>query len=191
MTIYIALLRGINVGGKNKIKMAELRQALERIGLERVQTYIQSGNVLLESDTREDELREQIEREIAATFGITLTVVLRTAEEWERIVTQCPFADSELAEAAATCKGESFHVALLPEAPAHSGVERLAAAAESSEDAYAVAGRDVYLLFRRSIRDSKLANQLPKLGVAATVRNWNTVMRLLELARQMAAPPSS
>lgn len=183
-TIYVALLRGINVGGKNKIKMAELRTALEDIGLGRVKTYIQSGNVLFESPDDEASVRQKIEQEIASVFGITLTVVMRTAEEIEHIVAHCPFSAELIAEAAASCVGESLYVALLPESPPSSGIEKLAAA-NNGNDAYHIAGRDVYLLFRHSVRDAKLSTNLQKLGVTATVRNWNTMNKLVEMAKEM------
>jgi uncharacterized protein (DUF1697 family) len=77
MTIYIALIRGINVGGKNKVPMAELKRALEAISLGKVQTYIQSGNVLFESADEAESLRQRIEGEIHKVFGIAATVVLR------------------------------------------------------------------------------------------------------------------
>jgi uncharacterized protein (DUF1697 family) len=184
MTIYIALLRGINVGGKNKIKMTDLKTALENIGMARVQTYIQSGNVLFESQEGETSLRKRFEQEIEAVFGITLTVVLRTAEQLERIVGNCPFSEEALAEAAATCEGESLYVAMLPEAPSQLGIEKLAAA-NNEEDEYRIDGQDVYLLFRHSIRDAKLGTNLKKLGVSATVRNWNTMTKLMKLAIEM------
>ncbi len=184
MTIYIALLRGINVGGKNKIKMADLKTELEKIGLAKVHTYIQSGNVLFASDRDEPALRRDIEQMIEAVFGLSLIVVLRTASEITTIVESCPFPEVVLAEAEATCVGESLHVAMLPEPPAQSGVDKLDAV-ERGGDLYSIAGRDVYLLFRHSIRDSKLATGLPKLGVQATVRNWKTMNKLAELAEGM------
>ncbi|WP_410771258.1 DUF1697 domain-containing protein [Fontibacillus sp. BL9] len=184
MTIYIALLRGINVGGKNKIKMAELRTALENIGLTRVQTYIQSGNILFESEKDEPTLRKEIEQMIESVFGISLMVILRTDREMKMITRQCPFSEELLAEAAATCVGESLHVAMLPGAPEPAGIEKLESV-NYGDDLYVIAGRDVYLLFRGSIRDSKLAVNLHKLGVQATVRNWNTMNKLVELADGM------
>lgn len=75
-TVYIALLRGINVGGKNMIKMADLKRTFEALGLGRVQTYIQSGNVLFDSDEEEKTLRDRIEREIEAVFGFSVSVIL-------------------------------------------------------------------------------------------------------------------
>ncbi|MED1951150.1 DUF1697 domain-containing protein [Brevibacillus centrosporus] len=182
--IYVALLRGINVGGKNKIKMTELRSSLENIGLRRVKTYIQSGNVLFESSDAEATVRQRIEQEIAAVFGITLTVVIRTAEEMEKIVRHCPFSSELIAEAAATCVGESLYVALLPEPPLPSGIEKLAAA-NNEDDTYEIVGRDVYLLFRHSVRDAKLSVNLQKLGKPVTVRNWNTMSKLVEMAKEL------
>jgi uncharacterized protein (DUF1697 family) len=184
MTIYIALLRGINVGGKNKVKMADLKRSFEAIGLGRVQTYIQSGNVLFESDEEEAPLRRRIEAQIAADFGIQLVVVLRTAAELERLAGNCPFSAEDIAEADAASDAESLYVALLLEAPAPERVEQLSAYS-TPDDRFQIACRDVYMLFRYSVRDSKLAAQLPKLGVPATVRNWNTIGKLVALAKAM------
>lgn len=182
MTQYIALLRGINVGGKNKIKMADLKLAMENIGLAEVRTYIQSGNALFKSDKDELTLRSEMEAMILSVFGISLIVVLRTAEEFRTIVKGCPFPDELIQEADATCVGECLHVALLPEAPPASGIEKLEMAGIGEDLYHIVSERNVYLLFRKSIRDSKLAVNLPKLGVQATIRNFKTMTKLLEMA---------
>lgn len=184
MAIYIALLRGINVGGNNKIKMADLKRALETIGLGRVQTYIQSGNVLFESNEGEEPLRKKIEHEIESVFGLKVAVILRTSAELERIIAKCPFSEQEVSEAEATAAGECLHVAMLPEAPSQEGIDRLSAYGSEVEE-YRIEGREVYLLFRDSIRNSKLAVNLHKLGVSATVRNWNTMSKLASLAKAM------
>lgn len=184
MAIYIALLRGINVGGKNKIKMADLKQMFESIGLSRVQTYIQSGNVLFEADEEEASLRNRIEQAIEATFAIGAVVVLRTAEEMKLILENCPFSPEQVAEAEAASQVESLYVALLPEAPAKEGIERWSVY-QTEHDQFVIAGRDVYQLFHHSVRDSKLANNIQKLGVPATVRNWKTMSKLVALATAM------
>ena len=184
MTVYIALLRGINVGGKNMIKMAELKRMFQNIGLGRVQTYIQSGNVLFESDAEEEPLRRRIEQEIEATFGFSVTVILRTSGELEQIIEQCPFTEEAVTEAAATAQGESLYVSLMPEAPSPEAVEKLRAF-KSDREEYRVIGREVYLLFRDSIRNSKLASSLPKLNVPGTVRNWRTISKLALLAKAL------
>ncbi|KIL35101.1 cytoplasmic protein [Cohnella kolymensis] len=181
MAIYFALLRGINVGGKNIIKMAELKRMFEAMGLSRVQTYIQSGNVLFESNDEEERLRERIEHEIQAVFGFPVKVILRTAEELKRIAASCPFSEQEVAEAEAFSEGEKLYVGLLLEKPSSEGIERLKPY-QSVNDQYRVVGKEVFLLFRDSVRNSKLAANLEKLGVPVTVRNWKTMNKLVALA---------
>lgn len=185
MPIYIGLLRGINVGGKNKIKMADLRAMLEAMGFERVQTYIQSGNVLFESADEEKTVQAQMEQKIAETFGFTISVILRSAEELKQIVENCPFTAEEVAEAEAMSQVESLYVAMLPEAPPQAGVERTLTYCTDNDKMH-ISGRDVYLLYRHSIRDSKLASNLHRLQVPVTVRNWNTMNKLLSLADKAA-----
>ncbi|HDX9580373.1 TPA: DUF1697 domain-containing protein [Bacillus pseudomycoides] len=180
MTIFIALLRGINVSGHNKIKMAELRSTLETLGLSQVQTYIQTGNVLFKSDESKEQLRLRIEDAIRNNFGISIIVILRTADELERIVANCPYADVSLAE------GESIHVSILAEPPPQKIVDRLANS-ESNNDEYHINGLEIYFLFRQSILNSKLANNMQSLGNIATTRNWNTINKVAALAKAMQA----
>ncbi|MED3563306.1 DUF1697 domain-containing protein [Bacillus xiapuensis] len=176
--IYIALLRGINVGGHNKIKMADLKKMLETIGLKNVKTYIQSGNVLFESEEIAADLTRKIEEAIQKEFGFPVTVVLRTAPELEQIIKKCPYSLDDLFE------GESVHVAFLAGIPTDEGINYLQNF-NKGNDEYHIEGQDVYLYFRQSIRDSKLAAQLPKLGVQATVRNWKTVKNLDSMVKEM------
>ncbi|KJR45094.1 hypothetical protein UF75_4509 [Desulfosporosinus sp. I2] len=183
MTVYIALLRGINVGGKNVIKMAELKKVFEAIGLCDVQTYIQSGNVLFKSNQGEEFLGK-IEHEIEAVFGFSVTVVLRTLAELEQLVPNSPFSEEEVAEAEASTQAESQYVALLTHVPLQEKIALLDAY-RGENDLYRVIEREVYLLFHHSIRNSKLANNLYKLGVPATVRNWKTINKLTTLAKAM------
>ncbi|SDG95500.1 DUF1697 domain-containing protein [Desulfosporosinus hippei] len=184
MIVYIALLRGINVGGKNVIKMAELKKVFEAIGLCDVKTYIQSGNVLFKSNQGEEFLRGKIEHEIKAVFGFPFTVILRTSAELEQLVSNCPFSAEELADAEASTQAESQYVALLTHLPLQENIALLDAYREVN-DQYRIIGRDVFLLFNHSIRNSKLATNLYKLGVSATVRNWKTLNKLTTLAKAM------
>ncbi|ETT80943.1 DUF1697 domain-containing protein [Viridibacillus sp. FSL R5-0477] len=186
MTIYIAFLRGINVGGHNKIKMAELKQMFEKMGFKRVKTYIQSGNVLFESDEKEQFIHEHIEHEIKAVFGFAISVVLRTFSELERITEECPFSKEAIMAAEASSEGESLYVALLLEVPSQEKIERLSAFRTEYED-FQVEGREVYLLLRKSIRNSKLAINVQKLGVPVTIRNWKTMNKLTALAKEIEA----
>lgn len=184
MNIYIALLRGINVGGKNIIKMAELKRVFEKIELYDVKTYIQSGNVLFKSNESEEALRNKIEHEIEAVFGFSVKVILRTIAELEKIVSDCPFSETEILEAESASETESLYVAILSHAPLKERIEYLNSCRSESDD-YRVIGRDIFLLFHNSIRNSKLANNIQKLDVTATVRNWKTMNKLVKLAKDM------
>jgi uncharacterized protein (DUF1697 family) len=184
MTVYVALLRGINVGGKNIIKMAALKEAFEAIGLSKVKTYIQSGNVLFISNEEEEILCNKIEHEIQTVFGITTKIILRTADELEQIIFNCPFTEEEIKEAEQLSEVESLYVALLPLKLNEENIQRIEPY-RNKGDNYEIIGRDVYLLFQHSIRNSKLAGNLNKLELPSTVRNWKTLRKLSELAKAM------
>lgn len=184
MITYIALLRGINVGGKNKIKMPELKRVFEMIGLKKVQTYIQSGNVLFKSNETEEPLRKKIENEIQNAFGFPVTVVLRTATEFDQIIKKYPFTEEEVSKGGRSSEAESQYVALLTKIPLQENIQHLEAY-KSEKDDYRIIGREVFLLFHHSIRNSKLANNLHIVDVATTVRNWKTIYKLDELAKSI------
>jgi uncharacterized protein (DUF1697 family) len=184
MIIYIALLRGINVGGKNIIKMAELKLVFESMGLCDVKTYIQSGNVLFKTYEVEEDLHKKIEHGIEKAFGFVVPVILRTATELEHIIENCPFSEDEVSKAEATSEGECLYVALLTHAPAQEKIQLLDVY-RSESDNYRIQGRDVFLLFHNSIRNSKVANNLHRLDVLATVRNWKTLNKLAILTKAM------
>ncbi|MCD1260141.1 DUF1697 domain-containing protein [Paenibacillus athensensis] len=178
MTIHVALLRGINVSGHNIIKMAELRKALEAMGLQRVQTYIQSGNIVFEAAAGPQELEEQIRERIQADFGLKISVMVRTAEEFAAIMAHCPYAFEALKE------GESIHVSMLSELPSQAQLERLPAW-ESAVDEYTIVGREVYQLYRQRTLDSKLGAHVAKIPLPATARNWKTMLKLEAMIRAM------
>jgi uncharacterized protein (DUF1697 family) len=184
MTIYIALLRGINVGGKNIIKMSELKLVLEAMGLSEVKTYIQSGNVLFKSNEEEEMLRKKIQLEIEKAFKLSVPVIIRTAGELEEVISSCPFSEEMVLKAEASSVGESLYVAFLAEEPLLENVQRLGVYKSDSEECL-IEGRDIFLLFNDSVRNSKLASNLQKLEVPATVRNWKTINKLAVLARAM------
>lgn len=184
MDRYIALLRGINVGGHNKIKMAELKSSLERLGLQNIKTYIQSGNIFFESRELEEILQKKIHYKMEEEFGISCTVIIRTANELHEIVNGLPFNDQDISRATASAKGECLHVAMLPVAPSLVNCDKLLAYTNDKEHCV-IRGRDVYLLFHDSIRNSKLNNNLKKLEVPATVRNWKTLSRLSSMIKEL------
>ena len=184
MTIYLALLRGINVGTKNRIKMDALQLVFEEIGLDSVQTYIQSGNVLFTSDSEETALRERIEGAVFKKFGITAPVILRTAAEMHSVIEKLPFSIREIAQAqAANTEGESLYVYLMHELPDPAKIDALQQFAGG--DRFCEQGRNIYLLLSQSIRNSKLALQIQRLSTATTARNWNTILKLYKMMQTM------
>ncbi|MVP02036.1 DUF1697 domain-containing protein [Paenibacillus lutrae] len=182
MVIYIALLRGINVGRHNRMSMTALKGVLEDSGLRSVQTYIQSGNVVFEADETEDKaaLQLRMEQSIQAAFGFSIPVVLRTAEEFDRIIRSCPYPVDRLPEE------EGVHISYLVETPTQEKIQAVRDC-KNGEDEFHVSGHEVYLLIRKGLRDSKLAANLQKLGVAGTLRNWNTVTKLDGMAKALTS----
>jgi uncharacterized protein (DUF1697 family) len=177
MTVYIGLLRGINVGGNHKIKMAELKALLEELGLRRVQTYIQSGNLVFEADEAEDELRTAMESAIEGRFGFPVPVVLRTADELAAIVRTNPYSPDQLEE------GWSIHVLFYPKPISPEQIEALPDL-DIGQDEYLHDGREIYQLYRRSMLDSKLPQKLGKLK-GGTDRNWKTMAKLQAMVEAM------
>ncbi|PEP22548.1 cytoplasmic protein [Bacillus wiedmannii] len=171
MTIYITLLRGINVGGHKVIKMADLKQMFESIELKQVKTYIQSGNIVFESENDVDVLNKRIQSEIKNVFGFDVPVMLRTHEEFINMIKRCPYEADSLLE------GESIHVAFLANELSEKEKDQLLMQKNETEDCY-IYEKVVYLFFKNSIRNSKLMNQFQKLHTPATVRNWRTVNKL-------------
>ncbi|WP_135556925.1 DUF1697 domain-containing protein [Paenibacillus cymbidii] len=178
MAVFIALLRGINVGGNNKISMAELKRVLLAAGFERVQTYIQSGNVLFESDKDAESLRSQFQAEVKSAFGIACSVLLRTHEEWKQIIAACPYDPIELQEK------WTIQLTLLDEQLPQAKRDMLQAV-NPGPDEYCVDDRRIYFLFRQSMLDTNYAPCLQKLGTGSTTRNWNTVRKLNDMATAM------
>ncbi|MCO5246738.1 MAG: DUF1697 domain-containing protein [Anaerolineae bacterium] len=178
MTTYIALLRGINVGGHKKIKMEDLRAMYEALGFENVASYVQSGNVVFDSaETKPAALAARIEAQIAKTFGHEVLVFIRDADDLRRIIAGNPFADR------ANINPARLMVAFLNEPLTEAAVDALAAS-DDSDDEFVVAGKEIYLYFPDGSGRSKLAAALSgkKLGTASTTRNWNTVTALADMA---------
>lgn len=181
--IYVSFLRGINVGGKNKIKMADLKRELEDTGLINVQTYIQSGNVVFESVKIQSEIKNEIATVIENKFGIKTAVILRTADELMDIITYCPYSKEEIANAKTiNTLSESFYVALLNGTPGEESIKNLETY-KTEYESFRIKGQVIYMLFFNSIRNSKLVNIIQKLDPNATVRNFNTIEKLCSLVK--------
>ncbi len=178
MSAYISLLRGINVGGHNKVPMERLRALCEAIGFEQVRTFIQSGNVVFEA-AKGAELSLKLEKKILAEFGFPVSVVTRTAAELGKAIAANPFVKESKAEPA------KVHIAFLSQAPKAEAVKKLETLATKTEQ-LRHSGHEIYLYYRDGMGKAKLTGSVIErvLGVAATARNWNTVTKLYEMAQK-------
>lgn len=173
---YVALLRGVNVGGKNPLPMKEARAAFTAIGLSDVATYIQSGNFVFRASAPREVLAEAMSSALNQTFGLNVPVVMRTAGELQRIRRQHPFA-------ADATDARQLHVGFLSQKPELSDVKTLDPE-RSPPDRFAIKGSNLYLFFPKGSARSKLTVQYfdSRLHCVTTVRNWKTVNVLADMA---------
>lgn len=176
MATWIALLRGINVGGKHKLPMAQLRAQLERADFSAVRTYIQSGNVVFEcARGTADSIATRLRSLVEARFGFEPKIIVLSARELAQAAAANPFPVADAAP-------QSLHLFFLAAAPHAADVEALHALKAGTED-FALRGKVLYLLTPDGFGVSMLAERLERqLRVDATARNWRTVGKLLELA---------
>ena len=176
MTTYICFLRGVNVGGNKMLKMAELKLLFDALKLRDAKTYLQSGNVVLESRAKPESVRKKVEGVIAERFGLEIAVVVRTRAELAAVVRKNP-----LGEVATDPK--RHQVTFLSKKLTAKTVRELEETA-TPQERVVVAGREVYAWHPSGVARSKLWSKLAGkgLGVTATSRNWTTVEALLKLA---------
>ncbi|MFJ3892340.1 DUF1697 domain-containing protein [Streptomyces sp. NPDC090083] len=177
-TTYAALLRGINVGGNKKLPMADLRALLEGLGLDGVRTYLQSGQAVFTSGHGDEEsLAADIARAVEERFGFTVDVLVRDHAYLAAIVADCPFPAAEL-------EAKQLHVTYCSVPLADDRFAAVDQAAFLPEE-FRLGDRALYLYAPDGLGRSKLAAELarPRLtkGIVATTRNWNTVVRLMEM----------
>jgi|SRR5215218_9749919 len=176
MARYVALLRGINLGPRNRVAMPALREALEEAGFEDVQTYVQSGNVVLSSRAKPETVRRKIENAVADRFGLDIPVVVRTRAELAAVVKRNPLGK-------VATEPKRYQVSFLEKRLPAKTLKELEAVAAPTEEVVAH-GREIYAWHPAGVARSKLWAKLAGkgLGVTATARNWTTVETLLELA---------
>jgi uncharacterized protein (DUF1697 family) len=175
---YAALLRGINLGGR-QLPMKELVAMFERAGCTNVRSYIQSGNVVFRAQQKiAAGISAVVEKAIRTRFKYDAPIVLRSASELATVARKNPFL-------AAGADPKSLHVAFLAAIPPSASVAVLDPK-RSPGDEFVVKGRDVYLRLPNGVGKSKLTNAYfdSKLGTTSTIRNWATVLKLLEMARE-------
>lgn len=172
---FIALLRGINVSGQKKIKMAELRETLTQSGLENVQTYIQSGNIIFDSQITDiTTLEHTIHEAITKDFGFKVPTLVVNGNDIEKILEANPFAEKE--------EENRLYYVLLKQAPEKDLAVQFEELVFENED-FHITEKCVYLMCKKGYGNAKLNNNLieRKLKVEATTRNQKTMQKLLEM----------
>jgi len=167
--VWVALLRAINLGKRNRVPMAELRRVFEDAGCASVRTYIQSGNVLFEHKRPE---RADLERAVAEAFGIDTAIALRFAKEIQAIASARPFGDET----------PDAYVMFLADKPPRARLKELSRL-DVADDLIERVGADLAVRYPSGFHRARLtvARVESILGVPATLRNWRTVARLAEL----------
>ena len=175
MNKYIVLLRGINVGGHNKLPMAELRTLLSTNGYKNVATYIQSGNIVLDSTMSVEKTNEHIKLLIKQQFDYNIPVVTLTAEEIKKCFTENPYLKIE-------DNVKNLHVTFLKNIPENKLVTNLEINS-SNNDSYTISGKTIYLHTPDGYQKTKFSNIQfeKKLNTQATTRNWKTTTKLVDM----------
>jgi uncharacterized protein (DUF1697 family) len=172
---YVCMLRGVNVGGK-KVEMKKLRHLFESIGLSKVRSYIQSGNVLFHSpNEKPEELQALLEKRIIKAFGFEVRVVIRSAKQIKATIKKNPFSEKD---------SNFLHVTFLQDNPVKDySLEKLSKSKAGEED-FIVSDREVYVYCPNGYGRTKLNNTFfeKNLGVFATTRNWRTVNALASIS---------
>jgi uncharacterized protein (DUF1697 family) len=176
--IYIALLRGINVGGK-VLKMADLKAAVAHLGFEEVQTYLQSGNMVFKAPKAgNSEIADQIASAIKAHKAMDVKIMVRSVHEWDRVITGNPYPHAEE-------NPKSVHAFILDDQP---GKDRIAIlrTREAGSEEWEIVGDTLYLHTPDGFGKSVLGNIVERtLKVPMTARNWNTVKALQAMAASL------
>jgi uncharacterized protein (DUF1697 family) len=176
------MLRGINVSGKNIIKMEQLRASLAALGFGNIKTYVQSGNIIFQSSKASaDSLSKKIAGRILRDFECSVPVFLRTPTEMEEIINTNPLLKVPSVD------HSKLHITFLAEAPPKTASEQLQPLVVKPEQ-FRIIGREIYLYCPNGYGNTKLSNTAieRKLSVGATTRNWNTANMLLAMTRECA-----
>jgi uncharacterized protein (DUF1697 family) len=177
--VWVSLLRGINLGARNKVNMPRLREALTEAGFAEVQTLVQSGNVVARSRHRSgDAVAAAVRGVVRDTFDLDVPVIVRTPAQLRAVLDWNPFPEQAASEP------KLVHVVHLPKAPPASAVRELLGA-DVAPDAVAAKGREVVLCYAQSMHASKLPRSklVSRLTADGTARNWRTLTALVDLTR--------
>ncbi len=175
------MLRGINVSGHNSIKMEQLRGLCNRLGFQKVETYVQSGNIVFQAKIENPAvLSKRIGESILDSFGFETPVIIRTSKEMENVVANNPFLKEKDVDSS------KLHVTFLSEGAQNSSLKRLEELA-TSQDKFHLASHEIYLYCPGGYGRTKLSNNAIEkvLSVTATTRNWRTTNILLDMVSKL------
>jgi len=177
MPAYVAMLRGVNVTGHNSIKMEQLRELCDRLGFQKVETYVQSGNIVFQTKTENPaRLSKRMSESILDSFGFQASVIVRTSKEMENVVANNPFLKEKDVDSS------KLHVTFLRDIAQGSSLKTLEKLA-TSQDRFYPASREIYLYCPEGYGRTTLSNNAIEkaLSVTATTRNWRTTKTLLDM----------
>ena len=179
MKTYIAILRGINVSGQKMIKMAELKKMFEELSFTNVKTYIQSGNIIFDSEPQDDQVLQQLIYDaVLKTFSFTVPIIILESQELKAVQQQNPFLCVRNEDIS------RLHVTFLDAIPKQELVAQLKEKAQFLPDEWMIDGKNIYLFCPDGYGKTKLNNNFfeNKLKVTATTRNWKTVNELVSMS---------
>jgi uncharacterized protein (DUF1697 family) len=176
---HVALLRGINVTGKNSLPMKELAQMFSATGCAKVRTYIQSGNVIFEAPGEAAKIAQVVTDKIEKKFGYRVPIITRTSEQLLKTIRDNPFLTAGTDQ-------KTLHVYFLAHSPDTAAITGLDST-RSAPDVFHVRGREIYLHLPNGMGRSKLTNAYfdSKLSTICTARNWATVLKLSDMMRSL------
>lgn len=177
MSKKIAVLRGINVGGKRKLLMADLKELMNKLGFKDILTYIQSGNIVFSSEFPPKIIETQIEKAIKEQFDYDVPVIVKEAKSIEKAVQNNPYFHESI-------DLKTLHITFLKDVPSKDNIKAILEI-DVKPDQFTIVEDNVYLFVEGKFHQSKLTNNFfeKKLGVGATTRNWKTTLKLLELSK--------
>ena len=177
---YISILRGINVGGKRKILMKDLKELYQNLGFLYVKTYIQSGNVIFEKDDlNKKEISKKLEKAVFENYNFEVPVIIRTIEELQRIQSLNPFIKLEEDKNLI----DNLYLTFLKETPTTEDIKEAKQIELKTADRFEIIENNIFIFCEGKYHTSKLTNNFfeKKLKTKATTRNWKTIQKLVEL----------
>lgn len=182
MPTYAILLRAVNVGGYGKLSMAELRNTLSSLGFKNVETYIQSGNAVVDANVPAERVRLSVAVALQKLTGTAVDVIIRTHDQLDELIHRNPFATEAV-------DGTRVHIAFLsgPAAPtARAALESIVEKYPNRRDRYHLAGDHIYFHFPDGAADTKFTGKFldKAIGAVGTGRNWNTVLKLHAMSKR-------